>query len=133
MTPYVELTILQITSKTGHSVELTNGQVALAALLIVINGVVSVALRLRMEKTLVIASLRTVIQLTLLGLVLSWVFRVDRWYVVAGIASVMTLVAGGAAAGRSKRTFPGIRSTRFRCWAWCWATRSMESPSGSAR
>lgn len=90
-------------------IELTNGQVALAALLIVINGVVSMALGLRLEKTLVIASFRTVIQLALVGFVLSWVFAVDRWYVVIAIASVMTIVAGFAAAGRSKRTFPGIR------------------------
>lgn len=90
-------------------VELTNTQVGLAALLIVINGVVSILLRLRLEKTLLIASVRTVVQLSLVGLVLSWVFAVDRLIVVVGIATVMTLVAGFAAAGRSKRIFPGIR------------------------
>ena len=102
-------------------VELTNFQVALAAGLIVINGVVSVALRLRLEKTLVIASIRTVIQLSLVGLVLAWVFRLDRWYVVVAIASLMTLVAGFAAANRSKRTFPGIRLiTTVSVWTSAW-------------
>ena len=90
-------------------VELTNWQVALASLLIVINGLVSITLRLRLERTLVIAGIRTVVQLSLVGLVLQWVFDIDRWYVVIAIASVMTLVAGFAAAGRSKRTFRGIR------------------------
>ena len=90
-------------------IELSNLQVALAALLILVNGLVSVSLRLRLEKTLVIASVRTVVQLSLVGLVLSWVFDVDRLSVVVMIASVMTLVAGIAAANRSKRQFPGIR------------------------
>ena len=39
-------------------VELTYWQVAFAALLIVINGAISVALNLRIEKSLLIASLR---------------------------------------------------------------------------
>lgn len=102
-------------------VELSNFQVALAAGLIVINGVVSIALRLRLEKTLVIASIRAVIQLSLVGLVLAWVFRLDRWYVVVGIAALMTLVAGYAAATRSQRTFPGIRwITTVSVWTSAW-------------
>lgn len=102
--------------------ELTDGQVALAALLIVLNGVVSILLRLRLEKTLLIAAIRTVVQLALVGFVLSWVFHVDRWYVVIAIATVMTLVAGFAAAGRSKRTFPGIRPIAVvSVWACAWS------------
>ncbi|MCA9138969.1 MAG: iron export ABC transporter permease subunit FetB [Planctomycetales bacterium] len=102
-------------------IELSNGQVALAALLIVINGVVSVSMGLRLEKTLAIASVRTVVQLSLVGVVLSWVFSVDRWYVVIAIASLMTIVAGFAAAGRSKRTFPGIRAiATTSVWSCAW-------------
>jgi putative ABC transport system permease protein len=102
-------------------IELTDWQVALAALLIVINGLVSLALRLRLEKTLLIAAVRTVIQLSLVGLVLQWVFDVDRWYIVMLIATLMTLVAGFAAAGRSKRTFLGIRLiATTSVWASAW-------------
>lgn len=93
----------------GSYIELQNWQVGLAALLIVINGLVSVALKLKMERTLLVASVRTVVQLSLIGLVLGWVFRIQQWYVVLAIASVMTLIAGFTAAGRTKRTFPGIR------------------------
>jgi putative ABC transport system permease protein len=67
-------------------VELTYWQVTIAALLIVINGTISVVLHLRMEKSLAIASLRTLVQLSLVGFVLQWVFALDRWYVVMGLA-----------------------------------------------
>ncbi|KAA5547060.1 iron export ABC transporter permease subunit FetB [Roseiconus nitratireducens] len=90
-------------------VELSIGQVALASLLILINAGVSIWLGLRMEKTLLIASVRTVVQLSLLGLILNWIFRIDRWYVVLLIATLMTVIAGMTAAGRSRRSFPGIR------------------------
>ena len=92
----------------GGYVELTYWQVALAALLIVINGVISVILRLRIEQSLLIASIRTVVQLLLVGLVLEWVFRWDRWYVVIALACVMTVIAGLTAASRNERRYPGI-------------------------
>ncbi len=102
-------------------VELAYGHVALAALLIAINGAISVALHLRMEKLLVIASLRTVVQLLLVGLLLEWVFGLDRWYVVAGLAIVMTSIAGVTAVGRSERRYPGIwLNTILSVWASSW-------------
>lgn len=102
-------------------VELTYWQVALAALLIVVNGAISVALRLRMEKALVVASLRTVFQLLLVGLVLEWVFRVDRWYIVLALGALMTFVAGMTAAGRNERRYRGIWTNTFvSVWASSW-------------
>ena len=44
--------------------------VAAAAALILINGIVSIALRLRMERSLLLASVRTTVQLLLVGFVL---------------------------------------------------------------
>lgn len=102
-------------------VELTDWQVALAALLIAINGVISVVLRLKMEWTLLIASVRTVVQLMLIGFVLDWVFRWERWYVVMGLACVMTLIAGLTAASRNERRYRGIRiNTILSIWASSW-------------
>ena len=48
-------------------VQLDNLQVALVAALIVVNGAISVGLKLRLGKTLVLATVRTVVQLTLVG------------------------------------------------------------------
>lgn len=102
-------------------IELSYLHVSLAALLMLINGVISFYLRLGMERTLAWASVRTVLQLTLIGLVLEWVFRVDRWYIVVILLSVMTLVAGYTAGQRNKRTFPGIWfNTLVSVWAASW-------------
>ncbi len=106
-------------------VELSYSQVALAALLVAINGVISIVLRLRMEKPLLIASIRTVVQLLLVGFVLEWVFRWDRWYVVMALACVMTLIAGLTAAGRNDRRYPGIwLNTVVSVWASAWIVTS---------
>jgi putative ABC transport system permease protein len=106
-------------------IELAYWQVALAALLIVINGAISVALQLRMEKLLVIASLRTIAQLLLVGLVLDWVFGLNRWYVIIALAILMTSVAGVTAVGRSDRRYPGIwLNTIFSVWASAWLVTS---------
>ncbi|MBT8420564.1 MAG: iron export ABC transporter permease subunit FetB [Gammaproteobacteria bacterium] len=106
-------------------VELTYWQVALAALLIVINGTISVVLHLRMEKPLLIASARTISQLLLVGLVLEWVFRWERWYVVIGLGVVMTLIAGATAASGTERRYPGIWiNTIVSVWASAWIVTS---------
>jgi UDP-glucose/iron transport system permease protein len=102
-------------------IELTYWQVALAALLIVVNGAISVALRLGMERSLAVASVRMTLQLLLVGLVLDWVFRVERWYVVLGMLAVMTLVAGFTAVDRSTRRYRGIwLDTIISVWASSW-------------
>jgi putative ABC transport system permease protein len=102
-------------------IELTYMQVGLAALLILVNGAISIVLRLGMERTLAWACLRTVFQLVLIGLVLEWVFQIDRWYVVVGLLSLMTLIAGITAGQRNKRRFPGIWfNTIVSVWASSW-------------
>ena len=96
-------------------------EVALAALLILINGAISIGLRLRMEQSLLIASVRTVAQLLLVGLVLKWVFEWNSWWVVVALACFMTLVAGLTAAGRNQRRYPGIWvNTIVSVWASSW-------------
>jgi len=102
-------------------VDLSYGQVALAALLILINGAISVSLRLGMERTLAWASVRTVLQLLLVGWVLKWVFEVDRWYIVIALLALMTFIAGITAGQRNARRFPGIWfSTIVSLWAASW-------------
>lgn len=90
-------------------VSLSYWQVAAAASLIVVNGLVSLTLKLRMEKLLLVASIRTVVQLLMMGMVLEWVFQLDRWYVVIGLALLMTVIAGMTAVSRNERRYPGIR------------------------
>ena len=83
--------------------------VAIAALLIVVNGAVSVALKLDLERKLAWAAVRTVVQLLAIGYVLGWVFQFDRWFVVLPLMVVMTLIAGFAGAQRGALTYHGQR------------------------
>ena len=105
----------------GDPVELTYGQVALAASLILVNGAISLWLRLGLSRTLLWASLRATTQLLLVGLVLEWVFRLDRLEGVLVVASVMTLIAGVTANGRNGYRYPGIGwNTILSVWASGW-------------
>ncbi|WP_250513238.1 iron export ABC transporter permease subunit FetB [Caballeronia sp. INDeC2] len=84
--------------------------IGLAAALIVVNGALSVALDLGLERKLLVAAIRTVVQLLLIGYVLGWVFAFDRWYVVLPLMALMTIIAGFAASGRGRRTYAGQRA-----------------------
>ncbi len=102
-------------------VELSSFDVALAAALIVINGLISVGLGLRLERVLLIASVRTIIQLALIGLVLESVFAASQWYVVLGLITVMTVIAGISAVGRTERPYRGCYAdslVAMFCSAW---------------
>jgi putative ABC transport system permease protein len=88
--------------------ELSYWQVGLAALLILINGAASLSLKLGLERRLLVAAVCAIVQLLLIGFVLDWVFRIDRWYVVLVMMAIMTLVAGVAAVQRTHVRYPGI-------------------------
>lgn len=82
---------------------------AIAASLILVNGALSLALKLGMGRQLIWASVRTVVQLLAVGYLLGWVFEFAYWYVVLPLMCLMTLIAGVSAAGRGKRTYAGHR------------------------
>jgi putative ABC transport system permease protein len=101
--------------------ELTYFQVGLAALLILFNGAASVLLKLGLGRRLLLAAVCTVVQLLLIGLVLEWVFRMERWYVVLAMMLVMTLAAGVAATQRTHARYPGIWARSVvSVWAGSW-------------
>ena len=79
--------------------------ILLASGLVLGAGLLSVSLRLGMERRLLVAALRTVIQLTLLGLVLKWVFAQATPLAVLLILGFMTFVAGREAVARSRRRY----------------------------
>lgn len=87
--------------------QLSLADVAIATLLIVVNGAVSAALSLGLGRKLALAAVRTVVQLLAIGYVLGWVFRFDRWYVVLPLMALMTLVAGFAGASRGTHSYRG--------------------------
>jgi putative ABC transport system permease protein len=91
-------------------VNLSYLDLAVAALLVMVNGAVSIALSLDLERKLLWASVRTVVQLVAIGYVLEWVFHFSTWPIVLGLAALMTLIAGLAAGDRGSRTYRGRRA-----------------------
>jgi len=90
------------------AIPLSAVDLAIAAALVLVAGVVSVLLRLRLEKRLALAAVRTVVQLLMIGYVLKWVFDIDNVPAILAVALLMILAAGHAAVQRSSRTFPGV-------------------------
>lgn len=102
-------------------IELSFWQLGIAASLVVVSGVISLLLQLGIERRLLLASIRTVVQLLLLSLVLGWIFEHGQWYFVIALMMAMTLVAGGAAVGRTERRYRGLLlDSVLAIWVTCW-------------
>jgi putative ABC transport system permease protein len=80
---------------------------SLAACLIILLAILSWHLQLGIQKTLLIAASRSVIQLTLLGLVLKQLFNQSSLPLIALISLVMLSVAGYEVMARQNRKFTG--------------------------
>lgn len=88
--------------------DLSNWDVAIAALLILVNGIISIAMKLDLEKRLFLASIRTVTQLSLIGFVLEWIFNQNNWFYLFLIALFMTVTAGVTSARNAQRYYFGM-------------------------
>jgi putative ABC transport system permease protein len=88
-------------------IDLAGWKLALAALLILALAGVSLSARLGITRSLLVASARTGIQLTLIGLVLEALFASGQLYWIALLATVMLLVAGREVMARQQRRLRG--------------------------
>jgi len=88
-------------------------QLLLATSLVLIVGILSWRLRLGVEKDLAIATVRTFVQLLLLGFVLRWVFGVDSAWLVLGIILVMIAAAARSIVSRAPDAPRGILGSSF--------------------
>ena len=92
---------------SSNLVLLTPLDLALAALLVLALAATSMAMGLRISRQLLIAAVRTTVQLLLVGLVLKLVFANVHLLWLGGISLVMLLVAGREVVARQKRGFRG--------------------------
>jgi len=83
------------------------------ASMLLINAGLSLALKLGLGRKLLLTSLRTFGQLTLLGYVLLPIFETRRPWLVGLLALVMTAIAAREATGRSSRRFKGVWAGNF--------------------
>lgn len=87
---------------------LTIGQVSLAALLLFLQLLISLLLDLGLVRSLLWASLRMVVQLSLVGWILTWVFALQSLPLILGVITIMTLAAGQAAISRVSSCYQGM-------------------------
>jgi len=85
-----------------------NWQLALAALLLIVNIGLSAVLRLGLGRDLIVGAVRMTVQLVLVGLVLEWIFQTRQPLLILLMAVVMAGLAGVAAVQRTSRRFPGV-------------------------
>ena len=103
----------KIFAQTKPAIDLSYFDIAIAAGLILITGAVSVFLRLKMEKRLIIASIRTVAQLALVGLLLEKVFKMQAWWGIILLMILMIFAASRSSVGRLSRRFAGVNIISF--------------------
>ena len=91
-----------------NAIPLSALDLLIAASLLVVNGVLSIVLQLRLERALLISALRMVVQLTLVGLVLTTLFELaSPWW--TGLAALaMVLFAGREIMARQERRLTGF-------------------------
>lgn len=88
---------------TGGIVPISNWQLGLTVILLLLSGGVSAALQLGLFKSLIWGTLRTFMQLTLIGYALTYIFAWNNPWIILGIITLMTGVATQAATGRSRQ------------------------------
>ena len=91
-------------------VPLSASDLIIAATLVALNGAISLAYGLRLEKSLAIASVRMVVQLAAVALVLKYIFEQTSAFWTAVFAAVMAVAAGAEIIMRQERRFKGWRA-----------------------
>ncbi len=91
-------------------------QLALASALVLVAIALSAWQRLGLGKSLVIGAIRALLQLTLIGYVLVWLFNTSRWYFVLGVLLLMTVTATLAATSRQPGGLQAQRRLRPICF-----------------
>ena len=83
-------------------IHLTPWDLVIASVLIILLAITSLLLQLSIARQLVIAAIRNVIQLLLIGYILKFIFNTSNLFLLAGIASIMLFVAGYEINARQK-------------------------------
>ena len=99
-------------------VPLSYWDIGLAASLVALSALISILLRLGLARGLLIAGVRMAVQLTLIGLVLIWLFASQSPWWTLLVAAVMLAMAGYEVFARQARRFRGF-------WAYGLGTSTM--------
>ena len=89
-------------------ISLSPFDLSMAALLVLVLAFISIILKLGLASRILIAAVRTVVQLLLIGLVLKALFAQVNLFYVAVLSIFMLLVAGREVMSRQQRRFGGL-------------------------
>lgn len=93
----------------NETLDLSVYQIGLAGLLVLVNGALSILLRLELEKKILIAAARMTVQLFIVGLILDSIFAINQIWQVAIMMIFMTTIASSTAVDRQGRRYRGLR------------------------
>ena len=88
-------------------IQLSPLDLIIPAIMVVLLAALTWRMRTGNSRELLIAAARTVVQLLLIGYVLTLVFSAARWYWIAAIMTLMLLIAGYEVNARQHRPFAG--------------------------
>lgn len=93
-------------------IPITDFQLALSVVLVLITGLISAALRLGLHKPLIWGTVRTFVQLGLIGYALTYIFTINNLALIVFIVTLMCIVASRTAVNRTPNVgqFPVILS-----------------------
>ncbi|MDF7675625.1 iron export ABC transporter permease subunit FetB [Neisseriaceae bacterium ESL0693] len=110
--------------QTTHIV--SNADLALASILVLVSAGVSLWLKLGLTNRIIISAIRAVVQLSIIGLLLKWIFAANQWYWVLPMVTVMTLVAGLSARSRGRYSYRGLSFDALSSvWLASWLTAAV--------
>lgn len=89
-------------------IALDYSDLAIALILILIPIAISFRARLGIEREIFVGTVRTFIQLIIIGYILKYIFGVNKWYVVLLMVAMMAIVAGYNSVKRQKTKIPGL-------------------------
>ena len=89
-------------------ISLSPFDLSMAAILILVLAALSLILKLDLASRIIVAAMRTVVQLLLIGLVLKELFAQVNFLLIAALSIIMLLVAGREVMARQKRRFGGL-------------------------
>lgn len=85
----------------NSTIPISNYQLAFTVILIVITGGISSLLKLGLFKSLIWGTIRTFVQLTLVGYALSYIFEINNLWLIIAIITMMCFIASRAAVKRT--------------------------------
>ncbi|KAK9818197.1 hypothetical protein WJX72_008661 [[Myrmecia] bisecta] len=93
---------------SGGPISLSYISVLLAAALVAVNILISIKLSLGLHRKLAVATVRAIVQLTILGYILAPIFSYNHWWLVLLYSALMLVISAAEAVSRPSAAYQGM-------------------------